>query len=42
MSYGISPYGEEVNSIINFFNQIGMYPSRISGHSLGGCIAQLV
>lgn len=42
MSYGISPYGEEVNSIINFFNQMGMYPSRISGHSLGGCIAQLV
>ena len=42
MSYGISPYGEEVNSIINFFNQIGMYPSRISGHSLGGCIAQFV
>lgn len=42
MSYGISPYGEEVDSIINFFNQMGMYPSRISGHSLGGCIAQLV
>ena len=42
MSYGISPYGEEVNSIINFFNQMGAYPSRISGHSLGGCIAQLV
>ena len=42
MSYGISPYGEEVNSIINLFNQMGMYPSRISGHSLGGCIAQLV
>ena len=42
MCYGISPYGEEVNSIINFFNQMGVYPSRISGHSLGGCIAQLV
>ena len=42
MSYGISPYGEEVNSIINFFNQMRAYPSRISGHSLGGCIAQLV
>ncbi len=42
MSYGISPYGEEVDSIINFFNQMGIYPSRISGHSLGGCIAQLV
>ena len=42
MCYGISPYGEEVNSIINFFNQMGAYPSRISGHSLGGCIAQLV
>lgn len=42
MSYGISPYGEEVDSIINFFNQMGMYPSRISGHSLGGSVAQLV
>ena len=42
MSYGISPYGEEVDSIINFFNQMGAYPSRISGHSLGGCIAQLI
>lgn len=42
MCYGISPYGVEVDSIINFFNQMGMYPSRISGHSLGGCIAQLV
>ncbi len=42
MSYGISPYGEEVDSIVNFFKQMGAYPSRISGHSLGGCIAQLV
>ena len=42
MSYGISPYGEEVNSIINFFNQMGMYPSRISGHSLGGYSCNLI
>ena len=42
MCYGISPYGEEVNSIINFFNQMGMYPSRISGHSLGGSVAQTI
>ena len=41
-SYGMSPYGEEVNSVIDFFNQMGVYPSRISGHSLGGSVAQLV
>lgn len=40
--FGIDPYGQEANSIINFFEKLGVYPDRISGHSLGGCIAQLV
>lgn len=40
--FGIDPYGQEANSIINFFEKLGVYTDRISGHSLGGCIAQLV
>lgn len=40
--FGIDPYGQEANSIIDFFEKLGVYPDRISGHSLGGCIAQLV
>ena len=41
-NFGMNPYGQEVTSILNFFDEMGVYPNRVSGHSLGGCLAQIV
>ncbi len=41
-NFGMDPYGQEVTSILNFFDEMGVYPNRVSGHSLGGCLAQIV
>lgn len=41
-NFGMDPYGQEVTSILNFFDEMGVYPNRVSGHSLGGCLAQII
>ena len=39
--YGIGVDGPEVQFVLDYFKEMNIYPTEITGHSLGGCIAQI-
>ena len=40
-NYGIGVNGPEVQFVLDYFKEMNIYPTEITGHSLGGCIAQI-
>lgn len=39
--YGIGVDGPEVQFVLDYFKEMNIYPTEITGHSLGGCIGQI-